>query len=303
MGRIKIFVPNHLTGFFEICNGTSLLKTGSRGAGVCITKGVLTEITIQSSNENNIEVFINGNKDERAKVTLYVVNYYLKELKDVFYYIKINHTIDLPIGNGFGASGAGALGASFALNLLFNLNKTRNECAQIAHMAEVYNKTGLGDIIAQTFGGAEIRTEPGAPGYGELDNILVLPNLKVVCFSIGRIDTNSVIGNDIYKNNINNAGHLLVKELLKNPSISNLMRLSYKFAQESNLMPKEIWDILKKLHSRGYDDSSMVMLGKSLFCIVDQSNVKKVVDIIKKSSSSGKLFIADIDSQGARIIG
>ncbi|MHA1270927.1 MAG: pantoate kinase [Candidatus Helarchaeota archaeon] len=303
MDQIKIFVPAHLTGFFEICNGTSILATGSRGAGLSISKGVITEIYIEKSEDTDIKIFINNKLMKNAKVSQFVVDYYLNKVKNNLYKIQINHIIDFPIGNGFGASGGAALGISYGLNVLLKLNQTRNECAQIAHIAEVSNKTGLGDIIAQTFGGVEIRLEPGAPGIGKLDNIICLPDWKIICYTNGKIDTSSIISDEIYIQSINKAGNKLTKELLKSPSLSNLMNLSYKFARESGLLPEKIYELLHNLHSEGYINSSMIMLGESLFCAIEKTKAQQVYDFISANISNGELFIADIDYNGGRIIG
>jgi pantoate kinase len=302
LDKVRVFVPAHLTGFFEICNKSKILSMGSRGAGVSITKGVLTEIMVEKSVNSSIEISINNKKEDNAKVSQFVVDEYLKEINDNNLIIKINHIIEFPIGNGFGASAGGALGVSYGLNILMNRKKTRNECAQIAHKAEVMNQTGLGDVIAQTYGGVEIRLEPGAPGYGILDQIFYPNNLKVICYSLGKIDTDSIIGNESHKRTINKAGRNMVKRLLQDPSVSNLMQLSYEFARNSNLIPDEIQDILSNLHEKGYSDSSMIMLGKSLFCLSDESNVEEIKEIIHDYSSNGILLVADIDDLGARVV-
>ncbi len=303
MERVKVFVPGHLTGFFEICNGPNLLSTGSRGGGLSINSGMLTEILVKNYDEDVINIKINGKKVNNAIVSKYIVDYFLKQVKPNNYYVEINHTTEFPIGNGFGMSGGGALGISYGLNILLELNKTRNECAQIAHIAEVNSKTGLGDVIAQTFGGVEIRVEPGAPGIGVLENILFIPNLKVVCYTNGKIDTNSIISNKDRINDINKAGNMLVKKLLKSPSISNLMELSFQFAQSSELITDDVLDLLKILHSYGFQNASQIMLGRSIFCIVNENEVDKVKEIINDHTSKGNIFIANIDNQGARIIG
>ena len=58
--------------------------------------------------------------------------------------ITINHEIEFPVSAGFGASGAGALSTAFALNELLGEIYEPLKCGQIAHEAEVMNKTGLG---------------------------------------------------------------------------------------------------------------------------------------------------------------
>jgi len=75
--------------------------------------------------------------------------------------IIIKHSINVPIGAGFGTSGAAALSLALALNEVFDLGMSKIEAAQLAHIAEVECKTGLGTVAAETFGGLEIRVKPG----------------------------------------------------------------------------------------------------------------------------------------------
>ena len=102
MDKIRVFVPAHLTGFFEICNNSKILSMGSRGAGLSITKGVLTEIMVEKSVNSSIEISINNKKEDNVKVSQFVVDKYLREINDNNFIIKINHIIEFPIGNGFG---------------------------------------------------------------------------------------------------------------------------------------------------------------------------------------------------------
>ena len=68
---------------------------------------------------------------------------------------------------GFGSSGGGALSLALALNEAADAGLTRVEAAQIAHVAEIECKTGLGSVFAAERGGFGILTKPGAPGIGE----------------------------------------------------------------------------------------------------------------------------------------
>lgn len=51
---ISVFVPGHITGFFNIENNVNPLKNGSCGAGFLVNRGVLTDIS--SSDTLEIEV-------------------------------------------------------------------------------------------------------------------------------------------------------------------------------------------------------------------------------------------------------
>jgi pantoate kinase len=59
----------------------------------------------------------------------------------------------VPVGYGFGASGAATLATVLAANETVDLGKTREELLEIAHRAEVKAGTGLGDVFIQACGG------------------------------------------------------------------------------------------------------------------------------------------------------
>jgi len=148
MKEFAAFSPGHITGLFQICDDAEepLLK-GSRGAGVSITRGVITKVRIERAPETSFEIRINGNGLKSAKVSECVINALLP-IAGGNYKILVNHDINVPIGSGFGSSGAGALSLALALNEAFRLGLSRVEAAQVAHIAEVRCKTGLGTVIA-----------------------------------------------------------------------------------------------------------------------------------------------------------
>ncbi len=83
-----------------------------------------------------------------------------------------------PLGYGLGASGSVALAACLAYAALKGLSSLR--AADEAHVAEVLEATGLGDVTAvYTAWGLEVRVRPGAPGAGGLAEAYTLPGLEL----------------------------------------------------------------------------------------------------------------------------
>ncbi|TFF98996.1 MAG: hypothetical protein EU540_07445, partial [Promethearchaeota archaeon] len=153
--KVIVEVPHRISGFFEIVdeiNGIKIEnpeKIGSRGAGFCLSAVSKTEIKIKKLEKREdfeVEIYINGKRlDQQAETTFFIITYIKKYLKNPIK-VKINHTFDLPVGCGYGASGSGALGTIFGLNYLLELNLSYRERGKIAHIAEVVNKTGLGTV-------------------------------------------------------------------------------------------------------------------------------------------------------------
>lgn len=182
---VSVFVPSHITGFFQVVDHNNPLKKGSRGAGIVINRGVTT--TVKSSNKTKID----GLEIIAKKVIEVMKRYY--NIGN----IKVKHEIDVPIGCGLGVSGACALGTAIGIAKELKLPITLNQAADFAHLAEVELKTGLGDVIAELSGGLVIRTREGAPSYGKIDKIIV-PSLYVIIKVLDKINTPAILKDKLY---------------------------------------------------------------------------------------------------------
>lgn len=301
----KAFSPGHITTFFRICDAPidPLLK-GSKGSGFSIQHGVITKVQVTPSEHASLEIFIDGKKSE-ANVTQTTARMALDLALQKYeqeYDLKIMQEMQIPVGAGYGASGAAALSTSLALNQALNLGLTKNKSAQLAHIAEVTHKTGLGDVIAQNRGGIEIRTKPGAPGYGQIDIIPSTCNFVVVCGSVGKLETKEVLSNPEKRKKINEAGDMLVNELLKEASIDKLISLSKRFTMQIGLASQTVLNTIRSLEDAGFTNCSMVMLGQSVFCFVSEKDSKNACDIFRECMPNGIIFVSKIDNVGARLL-
>ncbi len=287
----SIFVPSHITGFFEILDNDNPIKKGSRGAGVVMDKGVITEVEITDGSGAKIKV--NGKNDPRnasiTEKTLEILknNFNLEGKK-----IKIEHDVQVPIGAGFGTSAAFALGTSICISNILGLPLTFNQAAQIAHIAEVEMKSGLGDVIGEVSGGIVFRTKEGAPGVGITDKIVLNDSeeLFVISKTFGEINTADIIEDPYHKKKINEMGRNLLQELVKNPKPRKFMELSRKFAENTGLMSDDVKETVEILENETIG-ASMAMLGNTAFAI-SESEDTNIEDAI----------IARIDHRGCRFL-
>jgi len=189
-------------GFFVIHREPDPLRSGSCGCGIVLEAGC--EVTASFADE--YEILVNGSKIE-ARTTMRVV----KKLADRPVRIECLH--QTPVGGGFGASAASALATAYALNELFSLGKTGMELGQIAHIAEVEEVTGLGDVIAADRGGVVLRKKAGGPGFGILDSI---PSCEHEIFYVvlGKCSTKAILTDEDAARAINRAGSYALKEIL-----------------------------------------------------------------------------------------
>ncbi|HHV23827.1 MAG: pantoate kinase [Methanosarcina sp.] len=257
----KAYAPGHITGFFQIHNHENPHRKGSTGCGIVLNGGVATEVMVGKSVEKT-EVFLNGKKVE-GRTTRTVA----EMMTDVP--VRIRGSAEIPTGCGFGASGAGALGTAYALNSALSLNQTAKSLTEYAHVAEVVNCSGLGDIAAQSSGGLVIRLQPGGPEFGLVDRIPA-PEARVFCIVLGEISTGSVLEDEAAAARINSAGKTAMSELLKKPTLENFMQQAKAFASKTGLMSSRAKDVIEAASASG-GLASQAMLGDTVFAIAPYS--------------------------------
>jgi len=258
----RVFVPAHITGFFEVVMHRDPLRSGSRGAGVVLDRGVKTGVKLRGSDDTT-KVRVNGRRDDDG-VSIRAVEI-LRELTGFSEGVSIHHEVEVPIGCGFGTSAACALGSVLAIASELELPITFNRAGEVAHRAEVELGTGLGDLIAEVTGGMVIRTREGPPGYGRVDRI-IQDGLHVITRTLGELDTASVIHDDAHVRAINRMGGGMIGRLLERPAPARFMELSREFAEGAALIPQELREPLEEL-SEGTLGASMAMLGNTVFAL------------------------------------
>jgi pantoate kinase len=238
------------------------------------------------------QIFINGELVNNAIVSDWVIRNYLKG-SDSKYLIKIKHIVDVPIGFGLGTSGAAALSLSYALNQVLHRKLSMERAAQIAHVAEISCKTGLGTVISEFYGGLEIRTGCGAPGIGKLSKIKVKDhNAVILC--INPILTKNILSK--YSNRANILGRQLIEQLILSRNIEDFLSLSKKFADFIGLTKGVCAKPITKLENIGIR-SSVALFGETLFTLIPKEETKKITRILKEFP--GLLLVCDIDNRGA----
>jgi len=286
--KATAFAPGHISCFFEPVYSNDLNRTGSKGAGINITLGATSEVFVENSNKQNIEVFIN-NKKSSAPVTKLAMKYLIGKNP---LHIVVKTSLDLPIGQGFGMSAAGAVSATFAFSKIIGGVST-SDAIRASHFAEIQLRTGLGDVVAIGFGGIEIRKSAGLPPWGLIEHIPGNFNL-VLCVIGKKISTKKILEDNTKLDKIIEYGKYCTKKLLENPSVENLFLQSQEFTKKSGLADIEV---LKAINAAGrYGRASMCMLGNSVFAM------GKTNELCNALLPFGKLYVCQIDECGARIL-
>jgi len=283
---VKAYSPSHITGIFAICDDRNPLYKGSIGCGIVLEAGCVTEVSVDDMRPG-IRIEIEGVEGGEASTTEYVCRRMAGE-----YPIRVSSRFEVPIGAGFGASGAGALSTALALNARLSLGMTLNEVAQIAHLAEVENNTGLGDVIAETYGGVVIRKKPGPPGIGMVDKIILPPEeVKISYVTFGVKATREILRDASIIRSVNEAGRAALKELLKKPDLDTFMRAARDFSLQTGLMSERCRDAIEAVEAEG-KVASVAMLGETVFVPGDSEALHEF----------GEVRQSRISYSGARII-
>ncbi|MFC6826472.1 pantoate kinase [Halopelagius fulvigenes] len=267
------FVPGHVTGFFSAHPDENPAIAGSRGAGVTLTDGVRVTVRRDERGDDGGTTESDPRTGEAARrvspaiVTLNGERVRVDPVGGVLDALGVDEgrvsvaaETPLPVGAGFGVSGAVALGVAFGANVLFGRGRSENELVTVAHRAEVEAGTGLGDVVAQARGGLPIRLDPGAPGHGALDGIPERPRVEYVTF--GELSTAAVLSGDTTA--LTAAGESALGDLREEPTASRMVALSRRFAHEAGLLTDRVADAIDDVRAAG-GDASMAMLGETVF--------------------------------------
>ncbi|MBI4991511.1 hypothetical protein HZB96_05480 [Candidatus Gottesmanbacteria bacterium] len=248
MREAKASCPASISLIFKACPDKNPYKTGSTGVGFTVDKKV--SVRVKPSVKNR--VLFNGK--EISFPTVFAV---LEKFKKT---AEVNITSSLPLGFGFGISGASALATSFAINKLFALNKSPLELTGIAHVAEIENKTGLGSVGTVASGGFLVKTAPGIPVVARK---LPFAGKKVYATIIKRLPTKSVLKNKKRLAIINQSARVQLEKIKKiaSPSLEEIIDNAYNFALESGLVDnREVVNLIESIRKNG-GHATMAMLG------------------------------------------
>ncbi len=243
-------VPGHVTLFFTVHRTDDPATTGSTGVGLTLEEGVRVEVAPGSGQT------VNG-----SPASIAAVDGVLAAL-DVTAAVDIETA--LPLGAGFGVSGAAALGTALGVDRLHELDRSRSELVRTAHVAEVEAGTGLGDVVAQAHGGVVMRLDPGAPPRSRLQALEASGPLEVL--TRGELDTAAVIAGDTTA--ITRAGETALTDLRTEPTLPRAFALGRRFARETALLDPEVERIIEAVERHG-GSAAMGMLGRTVVALDD----------------------------------
>ncbi|WP_245522553.1 pantoate kinase [Vulcanisaeta distributa] len=221
---IIIDVPLHITSIWLPIYGNDPVNTGSLGCGIVIRPGVRFMFK------------------PTASPTRYGIDHVDLALRELGVNAEVNYSSPVQLGVGYGMSAALALGT--ALGAAVIARKPLIKAAQVAHVIEVRLGTGLGDVIAEYYGGGiELRLRAGAPGIGIIDRIPYPRDLAIVTADLGRYSTSDMLRE--LRDKLATLGSKYVNELISEPTYEKFTELSTAFSREVGFLTRDLEDRVK----------------------------------------------------------
>ena len=265
MSTAKAFAPGNVSGVFKIIPDDDPTKMHSLGMGFTVTDGVTVTVSVSDTTD----VLFNGTPIEFPTVRSVVA-----KLGGVALRVEIE--TNLPLSGGFGLSGASSLATAYAGDELLGLGLSENALGMIAHVSEVENLTGLGDVAGQFNGGCLVKLVRGDPLAAIT---LPVPEQEVYYRYFSPINTRDVIGHPEQRERINAAADTALRKLtdLKDRNESEFaeyIHIAKEFSIQSRLLSDD--GVKNAIHEceRAGGSASMIMLGNAVFSDVPFKSAK-----------------------------
>jgi pantoate kinase len=304
----QAFAPAAISSFFEICETedskpiADLSKLGARGGGFGLQKGVFTEVSVSEAAKTSVKVTINDEEMPKAKTTQ-TVTQMLLEMTNQQYKVNLKHTIEVPMGAGFGTSAGGALTTGLALTQALNLPLTYNQVGRIAHIAEIRCQTGLGTVSSlAAAGGCILVVEPGAPGICVIDRILIDPEYWIVAGVFSGFSKKAILNSDEKKAQVNRFGKKTLYAILAEPTLQNFLGCCWQFAQDTGFATPRVKALVQSAVAAGAVGAAQNMLGEAVHAVVAEEKVSAVKEAFKKALPPECIVACKMDFQGARLV-
>lgn len=240
---------------FQPVSSYDIMSMGSRGFGIRLTLGATADV--RRRDDGVVNIWLDGQQSIAPVTRMAVEDLAPGQGLD----IRIDN--DLPVGQGFGMSAAGALAAS--LCVASDTGQSRTRAFNAAHAAEVRCGGGLGDVAAIVAGGhIPIRILPGMPPYGRVASApFELPDLTLAVIG-SAMETDSVLNDARRVDVLRRASAGCIEAFMEDSTPDGLFEQSNRFSSESGLESPAMRRAIEGIEGRGYR-AGMCMLGNSIF--------------------------------------
>jgi pantoate kinase len=239
---MNAFAPASVTAVFA----PDETESGSRGASVALDDGV----TVALDDADETGVTVDGDPAAFEPVTRVLDRLGVDAAVDV--------RPEIPIGAGFGASGAATLATALAADDLFALGHDREELVEHSHEAEVAAGTGLGDVFIQDAGGLLYNVGGGRQRV-ETDE-------PVEYASYGGLSTADALADEELMAQVREEGGAVLDALPAPPTVGGVIERSWPFARTLGLPTQRVVDDVERVENAG-GVATMAMLGETVVAV------------------------------------
>jgi len=290
MQGVTVRIPLHVSGFWVPYYGPTPTLTGSVGAGLTL-KPYLTASTTDFDDVvslNNVEIR-GGLRNSIVRLT---------GVK------RFGVIAEAPagLGEGFGLSAALAIAMAISAQLASQHGLRLEEAFRHAHVAEVENLTGLGDVIAEALGGGlVVRVKPGPPGLGEAFSIKVRDRINVSAVPIGRTTTPEMLKD--FAGRISLYGREALAKFLRNPGLEAFAENAWLFSRLTGMMSPEVEDKVSDVLKYALRSGCVInfFVKKSLLVVIHGSEC--LDEVTRELSTLGRVRLLSIAEEGTSVRG
>ncbi|MFB6095631.1 MAG: GHMP kinase [Halodesulfurarchaeum sp.] len=236
---VTAFAPASLTTVFVPREA----ETGSLGVSMALSDGV----TVSLEPATETDVTLDGEPTAVAPVSGVLDELGVDAAADV--------VTEIPIGCGFGVSGAATLATALAAAEAAGLDRSREELVQAAHRAELAAGTGQGDVFVQDRGGLVWNTGEGVGQHARED--------PLGYSTFGSIDTASVLGDEAALERITAAGTTALESFDPGMPLTEWFPTAWSFARQAELPTERVRETVQAVEDAG-GTATMAMLGETV---------------------------------------
>lgn len=304
------FAPATISNFFSIRDDPLLLKdyshldrVGATGGGYVLSSGVETRATkFNGSSDAEIKVVVNGDATYPARTTMLALRMLVEDTKPKFGTLLVEQRVEVPIGQGFGASAASALSAVLAASSALGLTLSKRRVSHYAHEADILSQTGLGTVsVIYKGSGAGAITRAGGPGVARFLNVKVPNGLRIVTASLAPYVKSTALSSIAIRKRINRFGDEALKRVEADPTLDTLAESGAWFADSLGLKTKEVSRLIERAKASGALYASQNMIGYAVHALVLEPDVPKVARALSAAESLPKVEVYGIGSEKARV--
>jgi pantoate kinase len=254
-----------------------LREAGATGGGYVLSRGVLTRASLFPGKPDEVEIIVDGDASYRASTTARAIGLLLENCPPKRGLLRVEQSMQVPVGGGFGASAAAAVSGVYAVAAVLGKSESKSSLAACAHRAEIIEGTGLGTVSAIFDGkGAGAIYKPGAPGVAEFLNVDVPRDLRIVTAFVAPYDKREALSSKKTIKRINRLGEASLRRFLAGPTIDSLAEEGERFAKGLGLESAEVVKLVSAAKEAGASYASQNMIGYAVHALVDKDRGERV---------------------------